>query len=207
MADDDTTRPVAADAATGRRPHAKSRTGRARKTPAALWYGATISFQRHLEHGLHDTPEHRHGVSANVTPRGRRIHTHYRVLTYHHAGLDVPGRRHRVPVQVHFYEDPDHYTYGLPAADYPRVVADPGAESKHRMPDGALCLFFPGDPPEKRWQHTDGLVSLFEIVRRHLVLEDYWRESGGFGDRRGKGAGVWLGDEAPHGFPDERSVA
>lgn len=207
MADGDATCPVAADVATGRRPRATARTGRARKCPAAPWYGATIPFQRHLERGLRDSAEHRRSVSVELIPYGTAIQTHFRVLIYRHAGLDVPGRRHRVPVEVEFHEDPDYCTYDLPAADYPRVVADPGAASKHRMPDGALCLFFPKDPPEKRWQHTNGLVSLFEIVRRHLAFEEYWRDTGGFGDGRGHGAGVWLGDEAPHGFPDERSAA
>lgn len=78
-------------------------------------------------------------------------------LTYRHAGLNVDGRVTPIPVEVQFHEDPGYDTYGLPPIDYPRVFADPGVKSKHRMGDDALCLWFPHDPPWRRWRHTDGL--------------------------------------------------
>jgi hypothetical protein len=191
-----------------RRPKAARRTGHARRRPTSPWYATDPSFQRHLERGLYDIAEHRRRVTVALQPENALQRRLYRVLVYHHAGLDVPGRRHPVPVEVQFYEDPDYVTYGLSPADYPRVVAEPGAASKHRMPDDALCLYYPNDHDDRRWKHTDGLPTLFEIVRHHLLYEDYWRATGGHGDGRGHGEGIWLGDEAPHGFDgDDRRAA
>jgi hypothetical protein len=120
------------------------------------------------------------------------------VLTYHHAGLAVPGRVDRVPVRVEFHERPPYECYGLPWHDYPRVFADPGALSKHRMPDDALCLYYPGDPARQRWTVANGLVQLFAIIADHLFYEQWWRHTGGHD------GGQWLGDEAEHGFPEDR---
>jgi hypothetical protein len=64
------------------------------------------------------------------------------------------------------------------------------------MPDDdALCLYYPRSPAEQRWTADDGLVALLNLVRDHLFFEQHWRSTGGH--RRG----VWLGGEAPHGFP------
>lgn len=184
----------------------RSQPNRAQRRAAAprprkprAWYAASPQFQQALGVGLDEVAEHRGRVTTDL--RRQDEPPHYRVLVYRHAGLDVPGRRHAVHVEVQFHEDPSFTTYGLEPADYPRVTADPGASSKHRNPDGSLCLYFPRDPEERRWRHTTGLAVLFEIVRKHLVLEDRWRATGGAGDERGRGEGVWLGDEAPHGFP------
>lgn len=193
------------EAPSGRR-HSRRHLGRARRMPASSWYGTDLRFQRRLEGGLHATAEHRCRVSVLLEPADALRGRAYRVLTYRHAGLDVPGRLAPVPVDVQFFEDPSYETYGLAAADYPRVVADLGASSKHRMPDDALCLFYPNDPDDRRWTHTDGLAVLFEIVRHHLLYEDYWRATGGYGDGEGNGEGIWLGDEAPHGFSDGQAA-
>lgn len=116
-------------------------------------------------------------------------------LTYRHTGLRVSGRIAPVPVTIRFYAQPPYTLYGLSPQDYPRVFADPGAESKHRMPeDDSLCLFYAGDPVEHRWTSDKGLLSLFDLIADHLFHEDYWRSTGG--SRRG----IWLGREAPHGF-------
>lgn len=149
--------------------------------------------------GLDQIAEHA-CLTLGLAQPAALVRKQYRVLTYRHAGLDVPGRREAVPVVVVFYEDPDYESYGLHPRDYPRVFADVGRQSPHRLTDDALCLYYPQDPPERRWIHTNGLVALFEIVRRHLLFEDYWRETGGFGDHRGRHRGTWLSDEAPHGF-------
>jgi len=57
------------------------------------------------------------------------------------------------------------------------------------------CAVLPAQPPEQRWRPENGLLALFDLACDHLFFEDYWRSTGG-----AKG-GIWLGDEAPHGFP------
>jgi hypothetical protein len=108
--------------------------------------------------------------------------------------VDVLGRPEKVPVLVMLFAQPPYYCYGLPPQDYPRVYADLGAPSEHRLHDDALCLYQPLDPPSKRWRSSDGLLALIELTQRHLVLEDGWRLTGG------PAGGLWAGDEAPHGF-------
>jgi hypothetical protein len=80
--------------------------------------------------------------------------------------------------------------------DYPRVWADCGVRSKHRMPDDSLCLYFAGSPPDARWTAGDGLLALLNLVRDHLMFEEHWRRTGG--PRHGE----WLGNEAPHRLPE-----
>lgn len=119
---------------------------------------------------------------------------HPATLLYRHAGLDVPGRTALVPVTVRFDAKPCYETYGLRPEDYPRVFADVGLLSPHRMPDRSLCLYYPGDPVERRWIASDGLLALLNLVSDHLFYETYWRHTGGH--RRGR----WLGAQAPHGY-------
>jgi hypothetical protein len=125
-------------------------------------------------------------------------YTHDRIEYRVH--VDVLGRRETVPVLVKIYADPPYHCYDLAPQDYPRVYADVGAASPHRMPDGALCLYQPLDPPEQRWRSDHGLLALLELVRRHLLLEDGWRLTGGHA------GGLWAGAEAPHGLPKQKSA-
>jgi hypothetical protein len=60
--------------------------------------------------------------------------------------------------------------------------------SEHRIGDLALCLYYPQDPPERRWKPSDGLLRLFDLGRRHLLGEDIYRKTG-----------RWPIEEAPHG--------
>jgi hypothetical protein len=77
-----------------------------------------------------------------------------------------------------------------------RVYADGPDESPHRYapapkdPRSSLCIWYPNDPPERRWVPQDGLLSLIEMTRIHLFKEAFWRETG-----------EWLGEEAPHQIP------
>jgi hypothetical protein len=103
-------------------------------------------------------------------------------------------------VTIVFFASPAYDTYGLAAEDYPRVWADTDDTSPHRMPDGSLCLYYPGDPADRRWQAGLGLLTLLNLIRDHLFFEHYWRSTGGH-DR-----GVWLGPEADHGFPEGRTA-
>lgn len=116
-------------------------------------------------------------------------------LTYR-THLEVPGVLAPVAVSVRFEHMPGYNTYGLAAPDYPRVWADLGLRSPHRMPsDKSLCLFFPHDPPERRWHSALGLLPLLDLARDHLFFEHHWLTTGGeFG-------GEWLGAQAAHGFP------
>jgi hypothetical protein len=70
------------------------------------------------------------------------------------------------------------------------VYADGPTDSPHRYAERGrtkLCLWKPGDPPERRWQVENGLLALFGIAAHHLFKELWWREND-----------EWLGEEAPH---------
>ena len=69
----------------------------------------------------------------------------------------------------------------------PSVFADGPRESPHRYHDDSLCMWYPGDPVERRWVFEDGLVTLMGLVMAHLFKEAWWRETG-----------EWLGEEIPH---------
>lgn len=165
--------------------------------PRLAWYGASPAWQCALERGL--SREH-YGKVRRQHGYGLTWRDSAGWLCYQHDGLCVPGRREPVPVTVCFFEQPPYSCWGLPPEDYPRIYADCGAQSKHRMPDDdALCLYFPGSPPSARWSADDGLLALFNLVRDHLYFEEYWRHTGGMH------GGEWLGSEAAHGFPVERA--
>lgn len=167
-----------------------------RRPRGSAWYGASPAWQNHLERGLRD--EHT-GHLRSERGIGLTWRDNGGWLAYLHDGLWVPGRREPVPVTVAFFERPPYACWRLAPQDYPRVWADCGGRSKHRMSDGALCLYYPGSPCEERWTAEDGLLSLLNLVRDHLFFEDYWRRTGG------EHRGIWLGNEAPHGFPAGRA--
>jgi hypothetical protein len=67
------------------------------------------------------------------------------------------------------------------------VIYVPGPGSPHRYDDGSLCIWYPYDPPERRWTWRDGGAVLAGHICAHLIREAWWRETG-----------EWVGDEAPH---------
>jgi hypothetical protein len=77
----------------------------------------------------------------------------------------------------------------LPSVQVMEAVVKPADPrwSPHRYRDGSLCMWFPDDPPARRWVPGDGLDALVAYIRAHLVREDWWRR-----------AGEWPGPEAPH---------
>ena len=77
--------------------------------------------------------------------------------------------------------------FRMPYPRTPRVFVDGSDDSPHRYGDGSLCMWYPADPPERRWTFDDGLNALLGHVAVHLVKEQTWRDTG-----------EWLGDEAPH---------
>jgi hypothetical protein len=157
----------------------------------ARWYGEEAAFRVALEagarrrYGRHLTIEYLPDVAWNLkfTPGP---------LVYIVDGIDVRGRVEAVPVEVQFHAKlPERIGRLIPAEDYPAVFADRGKPLKHRLGNGALCLYYPGDPPNMRWTASMGLLSLLEATAEHIYFEDYARAHGG----------QWLGVEAPHGVP------
>lgn len=99
------------------------------------------------------------------------------------AYLDPPGvPRRRVEV-----------VFTAAAPKTPRVFADGPHESPHRYADGALCMWFPNDPPPSRWTFADGPAALLGHISAHLQREEWWRRTG-----------EWAGAEAPHGVTAPR---
>jgi hypothetical protein len=107
------------------------------------------------------------------------------------------GAAHRtyvVPIEVPFYgvtrlveirfEDGFHI---------PKIRAEGPTESPHRYDDGSLCIWYPKDPPEHKWEFADGLLMLINMIQLHLFREEWWRETGG------RTGGEWLGPELTHG--------
>jgi len=170
-----------------------SRTGRRPRRHAVEqrkpWCGLQLAWLEPLEADARRV----HGDDLRVsTFRGRRV---YRV------SVEVPGRRQPVEITINFYERPRYSCYGLSPEEYPRVFACPPGPSPHRMPDdGALCLYYPRSAPERRWRPENGLLALIDLARDHVFFEDYWRDTGG------ANGGEWLGDEQPHGFPEQVSA-
>lgn len=150
------------------------------------WYGLCPAWRIHLE----STARREFGHRLQVVEGPYALE--YRVP------LDVVGPTDLIDASVVFYAKPSYDTYDLPAQDYPRVWAQRGLPSKHRMPvDDALCLYYPDDPPQHRWTADKGLLDLLDLIVDHLGYEAHWRATGGDGD------GIWLGDEAEHGFAGE----
>lgn len=82
--------------------------------------------------------------------------------------------------------------FGPPSLNEPMVVCLDGprgrAASEHRNGSIALCLYYPTDPPERRWTLDQGLARLFDLARQHLLCE-YLVQIGQ----------TWPIEEAPHG--------
>lgn len=53
---------------------------------------------------------------------------------------------------------------------------------------GALCLWYPKDPPALRWDWSKGLDDYVRVVQRHLWCEEFFRRNL-----------RWPGEETPHG--------
>lgn len=73
----------------------------------------------------------------------------------------------------------------------PRVTVDGPIESPHRYSDGTLCMWYPYDPPERRWKLADGAAALVVNIAAHLVREEWYRLTG-----------EWPGAEILHSSPN-----
>ncbi len=77
--------------------------------------------------------------------------------------------------------------FGRAEPHVPHVYTDLPSGSPHRYTDGALCMWYPGDPADQRWVLRDGPVVLLGHVIAHLLREEWWQHTG-----------EWPGDEAAH---------
>lgn len=137
-----------------------------------------------------------------------RVHGASLTVVIHATAMTVLG--------VVFAPPSEHALAGYPAESVRisvfsdgQVVAVPAGRPertwKHRYPfrpsaaccgdwelaAGALCLWYPDDPPHLRWQWSKGLDDFVRIVQRHLWMEEYCR-------RHNR---PWPVEDAPHGAP------
>ena len=103
------------------------------------------------------------------------------------------GLTYRVSVPVTGF--PDRTAFILFPKGYTpesvQVRVDGPDDSPHRYPgSNTLCIWYPQDPPDRRWVKRDGLVALLDLISLHLFKEAWWRATD-----------EWLGEEAPHSVP------
>jgi hypothetical protein len=105
-----------------------------------------------------------------------------------------PDRGHRGGYQVTVTVAPPGVSprqvaiiFSRAAPEAPIVYADGPTDSPHRYHDGALCMWYPWDPPAARWRRRDGAGALLGQIVAHLVREEWWRRTG-----------EWVGDEVLH---------
>ncbi len=82
-------------------------------------------------------------------------------------------------------------TFSRGASTVPKVAVDGPTDSPHRYADGTLCMWYPGDPRDRRWNLAEGAGALVANIAAHLIREEWYRKTG-----------EWLGDEVPHGLQD-----
>jgi hypothetical protein len=110
-----------------------------------------------------------------------------------HRELRIPRRLiYELPVVIPGYDRERQVRIEFPAAPtaWPRITVDGPSDSPHRYGDGALCMFYPGDPVDRRWTLSDGLAALIDTIAVHLFQEEDARHGHG-----------WSGEEAPHAPP------
>jgi len=122
-------------------------------------------------------PDLRETIEKSAFPLGH-------ILGYM-AASDGPYGRYRVAVLF----------FGPPGLNEPVAICMDGPRgfdaSEHRNGNAQLCMYFPRDPPERRWTPEDGLGRLFDLARQHVLCE--------YLARMGQ---PWPIDEAPHGLTE-----
>jgi len=96
---------------------------------------------------------------------------------------------YELPVEIPGYDQERQVRIEFPAAPtaWPHIIVDGPSDSPHRYGDGSLCMFYPGDPIDRRWTLSDGLAALIDTIAVHLFQEEDARPGHG-----------WSGEEAPH---------
>jgi hypothetical protein len=110
-------------------------------------------------------------------------------FTYH---LFLPIARIGAPhIRIWFGPtDPEHVE--VATVPWRRLSPDRHpAHLPHRYDDDRLCLWYPRDPPELRWEWDDGLYQLLGHTAAHLMRERLWLKTG-----------TWHGPERPHGYEE-----
>jgi len=70
---------------------------------------------------------------------------------------------------------------GPPSRVRPILMADGPRRSRHRFywsRPSSLCLYYNPDHESLRWKLKDGLVTLIDLSRVHLIKEVWWRVTG-----------------------------
>jgi hypothetical protein len=70
---------------------------------------------------------------------------------------------------------------GHPSRGRPIIMADGPTRSRHRWywsRPSSLCLYYAPDHEGLRWKLKDGLVTLIDLSRVHLIKEAWWRVTG-----------------------------
>jgi hypothetical protein len=95
----------------------------------------------------------------------------------------------RVRVNVPVYDEEFDLLIEIQEDRNVRVTAENWTgPMKHTFGANRLCMWFPDDPAERRWQREQGLLVLVDTAVTHLFKELFYRETR-----------EWLGEEAPHG--------
>lgn len=104
--------------------------------------------------------------------------------------------RWRVRVRIPVYYEEFTLSIELEERHDVRVTAEEWiGPMKHTYGRNRLCMWYPADPPERRWIRGDGLLKLVDTAFVHLFKELYFRETH-----------EWLGEEVPHGLPKVEAV-
>lgn len=113
--------------------------------------------------------------------------THQVKSTAHPGGFSVSLTLEPLGVPSHHVT----ITFSRGAPTDPKVAVDGSTDSPHRYSDATLCMWYPTDPPERRWNLSDGAGALVANIAAHLIREEWYRNTG-----------EWLGDEVRHGARD-----
>ena len=92
--------------------------------------------------------------------------------------IDIPGYDDSRIIRIKFFPNPSRD---------PKVYVDGPTESPHRYEDDSLCIWYPWDPKEMRWEFNDGFLHLLVLIQAHLFREAWWRDTN-----------EWLGPEVAH---------
>jgi len=145
--------------AKSRKRQARARTSRDRWHARRWWEQAPLELAA-LTRGMVDAyPGHERGTVGRA------------LLVRVEVTLDTMNRTRRLVLIF-----PDN-----PKRRRPIVMADGPTRSRHRFTwarPTSLCLYYARDEAQLRWVPADGIVSLIDLSRLHLIKEAWWRATG-----------------------------
>lgn len=101
----------------------------------------------------------------------------------------------RVPVSIPVYLDPCTLHIVINKGQAQVTVEGFPDHLKHTYGDNRLCMWFPDDPPQRRWTVDKGLLALIDMALVHLFRERYVAATGE----------PWPGEEAPHAPTEQKT--